>query len=526
MLIRPAADDLRTVGAALGRIFLVVTAASFIPIVWALLTREWNPLGSFILMAGLFAFLGVTLIRVSLPPTAKIKADQRHLDWSHGMVVVALTWLIVPAIGSIPFTLSGHYGSPLDAYFDAMSGLTTTGLALVQDLDHLASSLNFWRHLLHFLGGQGIIIAALVLFAGRGMTTLFQGEGRDDRVLPSVQSTARVIWAVSVLHLVVGVVALGIVARFVLGFAWERSLFHGLMVFFAAFDTGGFAPQSTSLGYYHSAVFEGVTAVLMVAGALSFGFHFRLWSRSDKRLQRRKVPYEIDERDRPGRWSLLKNLETRTILTTFLLTMTFTLVGLAALGAYTSVAGLSRQGFFQILSAHTGTGFATVPSSELVRWSGLAFGGMAIAMALGGMASSTAGGVKAMRVGLSVRAIADEVKGDLLPEGALVDNSYYQFGRRQLTAEVARSAMVVSLLFVALFLSGAGVALAYGVPLQQALFESVSAGANVGLSVGVTDPAMPALLKGTYIAQMYLGRLEFVAVFVLIGFLYSLVRGR
>ncbi|VAW08261.1 Trk potassium uptake system protein TrkH, partial [hydrothermal vent metagenome] len=300
MLIRPAADDLRTVGAALGRIFLVVTAASGIPIVWALLTREWNPLGSFILMAGFFALLGVTLIRVSLPPTSKIKSDQRHLDWSHGMVVVALTWLIVPAVGSIPFTLSGHYGSPLDAYFDAMSGLTTTGLALVQDLDHLASSLNFWRHLLHFLGGQGIIIAALVLFAGRGMTTLFQGEGRDDRVLPSVQSTARVIWAVSVLHLVVGVVALGLVARFVLGFAWERSLFHGLMIFFAAFDTGGFSPQSTSLGYYHSAIFEGVTAVLMVAGALSFGFHFRLWSRSDKRLQRRKVAYDIDERDRPS----------------------------------------------------------------------------------------------------------------------------------------------------------------------------------------------------------------------------------
>jgi trk system potassium uptake protein TrkH len=86
--------------------------------------------------------------------------------------------------------------------------------------------------------------------------------------------------------------------------------------------------------------------------------------------------------------------------------------------------------------------------------------------------------------------------------------------------------MVVSLLFVALFLLGTGVAIAYGVPIGQALFESVSAGASVGLSVGVTNPAMPALLKVTYILQMYLGRLEFVAVFVLIGFVYSMVRGR
>ena len=87
-------------------------------------------------------------------------------------------------------------------------------------------------------------------------------------------------------------------------------------------------------------------------------------------------------------------------------------------------------------------------------------------------------------------------------------------------------AAVVSLLYVALFLIGAGIGVAYGVPLQHALFESVSAGASVGLSVGVTDPAMPILLKLTYIFEMYLGRLEFVAVFVLIGFFVSMVRGR
>jgi len=232
------------------------------------------------------------------------------------------------------------------------------------------------------------------------------------------------------------------------------------------------------------------------------------------------------DRRTDGTLSLFRNLETRSILATFIATMVFTMVGLAALGIYTSVAGLSRQGFFQVLSAHTGTGFATVPSSELVQWTGLAFGGMAIAMALGGMASSTAGGVKALRVGLTVRAIANEVKGDLLPEGALVGTGYYQFGRRRLTPAVARSAMVVSLLFVALFLVGTGVAIGYGVPLGEALFESVSAGASVGLSVGVTSPTMPVLLKLTYIVQMYLGRLEFVAVFALIGFAYSMVRGR
>jgi trk system potassium uptake protein TrkH len=86
--------------------------------------------------------------------------------------------------------------------------------------------------------------------------------------------------------------------------------------------------------------------------------------------------------------------------------------------------------------------------------------------------------------------------------------------------------MIISLLYVALYLLGAGIGLAYGIPLQEALFESVSASANVGLSVGVTDPSMPMLLELVYMLQMWAGRLEFVAVFSLLGFLYAWVRGK
>ncbi len=498
MLIRPIREDFAIIGFYLGKVFLVVAAAGSFPAAWAVVTHEWSPLGSFVVMSGTFALLGVLLSR-------NMHSEPR-LDWSHGMVVVALTWLTVPLIGSIPFMLSGHFGSPLDAYFDAMSGLSTTGLALVQDLDHLAGSLNFWRHMLHFLGGQGIIIAALSIFAGAGAITLFLGEARDERILPSVRSTARFIWAVAIVHLIAGVLILGLIGWGTLGFAPRRSFFHALMIFFAGFDTGGFAPMSSSLGYYHSAIYEGVAAVLMVAGAVSFGVHYALWN--------------------GRRRAMLANLETRTILATFGLTLGITMLGLAATGVYGSVAGLTRQGYFQLLSAHTGTGFATVPSTELATWSGLAFAGMAIAMALGGMASSTAGGVKSLRVGLTVKTITSQVKQVLLPEGAIVGQAYYQSGKRRLTDDVSRSVMAASLLFVALYLIGAGVGLAYGFSVQQALFESVSAGASVGLSVGVTTPSMPVLLKITYILQMWAGRLEFVAVFALLGFVVSWVRGR
>ncbi|MDX2344013.1 MAG: potassium transporter TrkG [Acidimicrobiia bacterium] len=498
MLIKPTTEDFSVVGFNLGRISTLVGIAGLVPLLWAVILREWAPAFSFILMIGVFVAMGAL--------GQRIKTPQHRLDWSHGMVVVALAWLLVPAFASIPLALSGHYGSLIDAVFDAMSGLSTTGLALVQDLDHLASSLNFWRHLLHFLGGQGIIIAALSIFAGGGVVTLYLGEARDERILPSVRSTARFIWAAALMHLGVGVVVLTLVAWQVLGFSFMRSLFHGLMVFFAAFDTGGFAAQSTNLGYYHSTVFEFVAAVLMVAGTMSFGVHYALWKR------------------RYG--AVMLNLETRTMLVTFGLTLLATIVGLAATGAFTETMGLTRYGFFQLLSAHTGTGFATVSVPELAGWSGLAFAGMAMAMSLGGMGSSTAGGVKSLRVGITVRSIIIQIKQVLVPEGALVSRSYHQNGKIRLTPGLAQAAMTVSLLYVALYLAGAGMALMYGYGLGEAFFESISAGANVGLSVGITDPTMPLLLKLTYIGQMWLGRLEFVAVFALFGFLYSTWRGK
>jgi len=497
MLIRPHREDLRLIGHNLGRILVVVAVAGLVPLTWALVAGEFAPAASFLLMVGIFGTLGFFLLQD--PPQAS------RLEWSHGMVIVSLTWLIVPAIGAIPLALSGHYGSFIDPFFDAMSGLTTTGLALIQDLDHLATSLNFWRHLLHFLGGQGIVIAVLSLFAGGGAMTLYYGEARDDQIFPSVRSTARFIWLVSAVHAFFGIVALGAVGYFVLGFRPFRALFHGVTIFMAAFDTGGFAPQSSSVGYYHSGAFEAVTAVLMVAGALSFGLHYALWR---------------------GRRQVINNLEVRTILSTFLGTLLLTLAGLASSGAFDSISGLGRQGFFQVLSAHTGTGFATVPSPELASWGGLAFGGLAIAMALGGMGSSTAGGVKSLRIGLTLKALSSQVRQVLLPEGAVISTRYWHHGWRQLHSDLIQAVMGVSLLYVALYLLGAGAGLMYHLPLQSALFESVSAGANVGLSVGIVDPSMPAVLKLIYAFQMWAGRLEFVAIFSLVGFVISLVRGK
>ncbi|HEY5684072.1 MAG TPA: potassium transporter TrkG [Acidimicrobiia bacterium] len=497
MLLRPPAASYRLIAHDLGRIMAVVAAAGAFPMVWAIARREWHSAGALLLMMG---------IGLLLAGAAEWLSSERNgtIAWSHGMVVVALAWLLVPALGALPLYLSHHYGTVLDAYFDAMSGLTTTGLAVISDVDHLPVSINVWRHTLQFLGGQGIVLAALTFFSASGALSLFQAEGREERIFPSVGTTARFIWLVSISHAVVGITILTIDGIVVQGFHAWRSLLHATTVFMAAFDTGGFSPQSTSIAYYHSPIFEMMVAVLMVAGAMSFGLHHALWNR---------------------RKNLGANLEIRTILATFAITLFVTMAGLAAADVFDGTLGLTRRGFFQVLSAHTGTGFATVSSAELARWGGLAFAGMTVAMALGGMSSSTAGGVKSLRVGLTIRSLFDTVREVLLPERTVVPNTFQQYGQQQLTPRLGQSVMTVSLLFVALYLFGAAVAIAYGYDLQSALFESVSASAAVGLSVGVTSPDMPALLQIVMIFQMWIGRLEFVAVFALLGFVVSSVWG-
>lgn len=497
MLVRPHRDDFAAIGFALGRVMWILAAGGMIPAAVALTQAEWQPLGWFLTMSGVAASLGAL--------GGRLRPSDRPLRWGTGMVAVALTWLLVPAVGAIPFVLSGQFVDPLGALFESMSGFSATGLTVMADIDHNSSSMTIWRQTTQFLGGQGIVLAALTVFAGGGVLALYHGEARDERVFPSVRSTARFIWLVAAWHGIVGIGALTAVGILDLGLEPGRAVLHAYSIFVGAFDTGGFSPMSTSLAYYRSVTVEVVVMWLMVAGTLSFGAHYALWR---------------------GPRGIHRNLETRSMASSVVAISTLLLGGLVMTGTYTDVPSLVRRGLFHVLSAHTSTGFSTVGTSDLIAWGSLPFAAIATAMALGGMGSSTSGGVKALRVGLTFKALANTIRQVLLPEHSVISGSFYQNGRKQLTTALAQSVMAVSLLFVALYLFGALVGLMYGLPLQDSLFESVSAAGTVGLSVGITSPTMPAGLQISYMLLMWAGRLEFIAIFALAGFLLASVRGK
>ncbi|GGI08937.1 TrkH family potassium uptake protein [Egicoccus halophilus] len=501
MLLRPGADDLRLIGYYLGKVLLGLGLVMAGAAVVAAALAEWNTLSAFVIGASLCGIVGGA-------SEAKL-ATRQQLTWAHGMVTVALAWLVGAIFAAVPFHLSGHYEDWLSAVFEGMSALTTTGLSVVSDLDHTTLSMDFYRHLLHFAGGQGIIIVVLSLFAAGGgrIGTLYVAEARDERILPNFIRTARFIFRVAATFLVVGTAAL-FVALLVAGFTPGRAVYHAVLLFFAAFDTGGFAPMQASIAYYHSFAVEVVVMVLLLAGSLSFGLHFALWNADWRQV--------------------LRHLETRTLALSSGLLFLVVCFGLVRSGAYDELEPLIRKGFFTLLSSVSSAG-AQVNAGEtyLTDWGVLAPAAIVAAMAIGGMASSTAGGIKALRVGIAAKTLVHDVRKLLNPESAVVVTTYHVGKRQILRDQTARAATSVLLLFVVTYLAGAMIGLAYGsYDITQTLFESVSAASNIGLSIGVTDPGMPRGLMAVYLVQMWLGRLEFVAVFAMLGYLVSLARGR
>lgn len=463
-----------------------------IPIVIGLVTSEFNSSINFAI-----GFLACILTGLILKSIFK---GGKEAEWIHGMSAAALSWIIVMLLSAIPYFLSGFFSSYLDACFDVMSGLTTTGLVLVQNIDHIPVSLNIWRHLLTFIGGQGIIVIALVFLppSGLGFKSLV-GEGKEERLIPSVRETGKAIWYISLIYLLIGT-ALYFITGLFLGMYPLRSVFHGICMFMSSWSTGGFAPQSQNTMYYHSFPFEAVCMLFSILGSMNFGLHYYLWYRKDKK-------------------DVIRDIESKTFITTLTLTGILLIYGLIREGIYSSLLSLIRKGLFILVSGHTTTGQMTIYATQFItQWGNIGLIAIMLAMAFGGYSASTAGGFKGIRTGIVFKAVIAEIKRYFLPQSGVVVEKFHHLRDAVLSEKIVKSAALIIILYILMHLVGTIVGVLNGIPIIPALFESISAGSNTGLSCGITNPNMASSLKITYIINMFLGRLEFAAVFVFILF--------
>ena len=479
-----------------GYIILIVASLMIIPIITSFLFKEWNPLLDFMISGAISLILGVTLIMIG----TRTKESKSDFQWKHGLAVAAFSWIILMVLCSIPYLLSGHTESLLDACFDVMSGFTTTGLALTQDLDHLSIGLNMWRHMLTFIGGQGMVVLALTFLTKEigGAYKMYVGEGKDIELVPNVKGTARQIWIISIVYLIIGTAVLWIVGMMI-GLQPISAFLHALYIFESSWSTGGFAPNTQNIMYYHSVIYETVAMVIFILGSLNFGLHYAIWQGKRKEI--------------------VKNIETQSFFITSLVACMLALVGLAKLNVYPDAMAGFRRIVFNVLSAHTTTGFGSIYARQFaLEWGDFGIIIMVIVMLIGGSACSTAGGFKGLRVGIVFKGLFMDVKKLLSSERSVKVYKYHHIKDRILDDGLIKSSAIIICCYLVTFTIGTMLGTFYGYSFSASAFESASVAGNVGLSIGVTSPSMPAVMKMFYIISMYLGRLEFLSVFALIGY--------
>lgn len=481
-------DDVRSVVNVLGFIVTAVAAAMLAPLAVACLLGEWGPAADFTLSFGLAFALG-SLMRLVRPKT-------RGLTRMQALVVTGLAWIVAALVSSTPFFLSGYNASWGDALFDSVAYYTGTGITLVQDAAHLPVSLGLWRAIMMIIGAQGIVLVALGLgtisrFSGMGL--LFEAEGHQDRLMPRMAVTSRFVALFMGVLISLGTLACSAVCVAACGMEPSRALFHGFCLATAAVTTGGVTVMDIGVSYYQQPVLNAILMCLMFTGVFSFAVYLYM--------------------ARKGARELARDVETRVILLWAFAVLTLLAVAFAKDEAFGDLGTFLDKGLFNLVSAVTGTGMCTLSPSQLtgIASSGVLFS-LILAMVMGGATSSTAGGIKAIRVAIVFKSVVSEVRRVLLPASARETIRYYHLGEQTLTPELSRNAMLVFLLFLVTYMVGSMVGVLYGADPMDAVLESVSCTNNCGITAGIICVGMPSALKWFYSLQMLAGRLEFVTL--------------
>ena len=481
--------DVRVIGHYLGMMILFSTVMYVPPLVLGVVFAEWEPAGRYLLAIGISLVVGSALRFLRIEPG--------RLNRLQALVVTGLSWIVLALLASIPLYSSGHYAAYLDAVFDGVSGLTTTGAATIIDLDHLSYADNMFRFMMHLIGGLGLIVVALSLglFGKGGTASLYDSEGRSEHVVPNIVQTTRFIARIALIFILLATAVLTVLCLFA-GMEPVRAFLHSLWLAISGFTTAGFAPMSENVMYYHSFPIEFVLMVLMIAGAINFILYLQVWKG------------HIED--------FFKDIEIRTMVIWLMCIVCVFAATLTMSTTFSDLPAMLRRGLFMVIAAFSTTGLQNITTNELTTvFTSGAFLVLAFIMAVGGGAGSTAGGIKFSRVGVIFLSIISTVKETLAPDSARVVVTYNHVGRRTLSPDAVKDAMTVFLLFVITYSIGALAGVAYGYEATEAIFQSVAMASNGGLST-IVSAGMPVPLEIFYIFEMWAGRLEFATFLALL----------
>ena len=416
------------------------------------------------------------------------KGGERQLTRRDGYVLVSFAWVAFSLFGMLPFYIGGYIPDIANAFFETMSGFSSTGATILDDIESLPHGILFWRSMTQWIGGLGIImftIAVLPIFGVSGLQ-VFAAEASGpthDKVHPRIGITAKWIWSIyaGITALLVGLLMLG-------GMDWFDSICHA----FATTGTGGFSTKQASVAYYNSPYIEYVISIFMFISGINFTLLLLFVNRKFKKF--------------------ISNAELKFYFGSVVL---FTAV-IAIVLYYTSPMGMEesfRKSLFQVISLHTSTGFAT---DDYMQWTPVLWGLLTIIMLMGACAGSTTGGLKCIRMVILTKVSRNEFKHILHPNAILP----VRINKQVISPSIVSTVLAFCFIYISIIVIGTLLMMAMGVGAEESMGCVISSIGNMGPGLGETGPAyswnaLPDAAKWLLSFLMLLGRLELFTVLLL-----------
>lgn len=416
-----------------------------------------------------------------------------RLQKNEDSIVITVSWVIAIAVLCVPFVLYGLTVS--QAVFETTSGLTTTGLT-VMDVANCPKIFLLHRSMTHFFGGIGLVLVLVTLVSDGGVFRVYSAEGHTDQLLPSMSDSARLILA-----LYVGIITLGVVLYCAAG----MPLFDAINISISAVSTGGFAVDPDSIGAYHSTAIEAISILLMIMGGTNFLLTYMFVQGKFK--------------------AFFSHSETKLyygVILVFSLLVSLIFLSSTGMDDFGSAFFTS---LFHVVSIVTTTGFQTIPSFSALPPAIIFL--FILLMFMGAGAGSTTGAIKMYRVVVTFKGLGWALRDKFGKHRSIYSHNINRFGLRLECSRAEQwDVFVFVMLYLSLFIIGTFIFTLYGNSVQDSAFDFASCLGNVGVSVGVVTAAAPPVVLWTGTIGMLLGRLEIIVVFLAIGKLVSRLKHR
>lgn len=470
--------------------------------------------GGFMLIAALVSYLyhdGATLYIVSaglLTLFAGVsfmfitRGHRKELNKREGYIVVTFGWLFMSLSGMLPYLISGAIPSVTNAFFETISGYTTTGASILTDIEALPKGLLFWRSTTHWIGGMGIIVLAIAILPllGIGGMQLFAAEAPGpsaDKLHPRITDTAKRLWLIYF-----GFTAMETIALKLAGMSFFDAINHAM----STLSTGGFSTKNASVAYWNDTpLIQYIIIFFMMLAGMNFVLSYFAFKGKVQKI--------------------IKDEEFRLYMA-FIIGFTIITALVVYFKADVSVSSIehpmvlgagesaTRHAWFQVVAIITTTGFVTADFTMWTPFLTVVFFGL---MFLGGSAGSTAGGIKVVRHLLTIRNAFLEFKRTLHPRAILP----VRYNTRSVDRTIIFNILAFFILYMLSWIVGASVLAAFGLDFQTALGGAASSLGNVGPAFGTLSPVdnfanLPSGAKWWCGFLMLIGRLELFTVLILL----------